>query len=48
MLVNPFEAQSYMNTLELGNYTKISKVLGKKAIENKIPLVTVAMADTYD
>lgn len=26
----------------------ISKDLGKKAVENKIPLVTLAMADTYD
>lgn len=26
----------------------ISKDLGKKAVENKIPLLTLAMADTYD
>lgn len=37
-----------MNTLELGTYTKINKALRKKAMENKIPLVTLAMADTYD
>lgn len=44
-LVNPF---SYMHSLELDPYTRISKTPGKKATEDKMPLVTLAMSDPYD
>lgn len=46
--VNPSGPKCYMNNLELETYTKISKGLGKKAMENKILLVTLAIADTSD
>lgn len=37
-----------MPNLELDPYTEIRKAPGRKATENKMPLVTLAMEDTYD
>lgn len=47
-LVNSFGAKCYVHDLELEPYMRISKAPGKKAMENKIPLVTLAMGETYD
>lgn len=37
-----------MNNLELDAYTMLSMASGKKAMENKTPLVTLAMLETHD